>query len=329
MLAWGLAALFTLVLPGALAPAQAEDYPSRSVTIVSPYAPGGMSSLLGRAIGARLEQRLGKPFVIENRPGGGTIPGALSVAHAAPDGYTLLIAANATMATNVTLYRSLPYDPLADFVPLTMAARVPEVLVVNADLPVHSLDDIAQLAKATPGGLTFGSAGLGTPQHIGGELLKMRLGIEMTHIPYRGIAPALSDAAGGHISLMFTDIPTALPLIAAGRLRPIGVTVAQRVGTLPDVPPLAEIGMPGFDEAAWFMIFAPAKTPPNVVDKLNAAMRAALQDPAVREDLNRLGLIAPEPMGIAALQKAVREEISRMADILRRIGLAGSEQTKG
>ncbi len=309
-------------------PAAAQDYPTHTVTIVSPYVAGGMSSLLGRDIALRLEQRFGKSFIIENRPGGGTITGALSVAHAPPDGYTLLIAANATMATDVTLFKKLPYDPIADFVPLALVARVPEVLVVNAALPLHSLVDIAKMARATPGGLTFGSAGLGTAQHINGELLKLALGIEMTHIPYRGIAPALNDAAGGHITLMFTDIPIATPLINAGKLRPIGVTVASGVPALPDAPPLAEIGMPGFDDAAWFMFFAPAKTPRPIVDRLGEAIREAIHDPTIQSELGRLGVMSPDTLGAGDLQAFMRAEIARAAETVRRVGLAGAEQAR-
>ena len=306
----------------------AQDYPTRTVTVVSPYAPGGMSSLLGRAIGQRLEQRFGKPFVIENRPGGGTIAGALAVAHAAPDGHTLLMAPDATMATNVTLYKSLPYDPATDFVPLAQVALVPEVLVVYAQLPVHSLDDLVRLAKSAPSPLTFGSAGLGSPQHINGELLKQSFGIAMTHVPYRGIAPALNDVAGGHIALMFTDIPVSRPLIDAGKLRPLGVTTADRLEALPRVPPLAEIGLPGFDRSSWFGLFAPAKTPRNVVDKLSAAIRDIVSEPSMRAEFNRLGVIPGELQGIDELRNLLRAEITRSGDVLRRIGLAGSEQSK-
>jgi len=303
----------------------AADYPNRTVTIVSPFVAGGMSSLLGRAVGQRLEQRFGKNFIIENRPGGAAIAGALSVARAAPDGYTLLIAPSSTLAINVTLYKSLPYDPVADFVPLALVARTPEVLVVNEALPVHSLDDLKLLAKKTP--LTFGSAGLGTGQHINGELLKLQLGIDMTHIPYRGIAPALNDAAGGHISLMFSDIPTAMPLILAGKLRPIGVTSAERLAALPDVPPLSETGLPGFHEEAWFMFVAPAKTPRDIVEKLAGAMRETLREPALRQDLTRLGTVPAISPSVDELKAFMRDEIVHSAEMLRSIGLAGVERS--
>jgi len=207
-------------------------------------------------------------------------------------------------------------------------ARVPEALVVYSGLPVHSLEDLVRLAKSTPGGLTFGSAGVGSGQHINGEILKRKLGIEMTHIPYRGVAPALNDAAGGHIALMFTDIPISMPLINAGKLRPIGVTTAEPVEALPGVPPLAEIGLPGFDEAAWFMFLAPAKTPRDIVDKLSAAMRAAVRDPTLREEFIRLGMMPADALGVDELEKFVRAEIQRAAGIVRKVGLAGVEQTR-
>jgi tripartite-type tricarboxylate transporter receptor subunit TctC len=318
---------FGLVAANGAAFAQA-DYPNRTVTLVSPFVAGGMSSLLGRAVAQRLEQRLGRSFIIENRPGGGSIAGAVSVARAQPDGYTLLIAPNTTIATNVSLYKSLPYDPVADFIPLALLARVPEVLVVNSALPVKTLDDLVKFAKATPGGLTFGSSGVGTAQHLNGEMLKIKLGIEMTHVPYRGIAPALNDAAGGHISLMFTDIPISMPLMDAGKLRPIGVTTAERVGALPNVPALAEIGLTGFDEAAWFMVLAPAKTPRDTAEKLAAEIGLAVHDPAIRQEFVRLGLLPTDSPGIAALQAFVQAEIQRWGDIVRRTGLAGVEQAK-
>src|SRR5712671_5097869 len=187
--------------------AQDSDYPNRIVTIVAPSAPGGLYSLFGRILGTRLEQRLGRSFVVENRPGASSVVGALAVARAVPDGYTLMIASGATLAVNVTLHRQLPYDPVADFVPIALIARVPEVLVVNPALPVRSLADLAALAKGPPPRpLTFASAGPGTAQHLEGEMLKQALGLDMTHVPYKGALPALNDVMGGHVTMMFTPI---------------------------------------------------------------------------------------------------------------------------
>jgi len=193
-------ALVALAVSPVAAPAQ--DYPSRAVTIVAPAAPGGLYSLFARLIGSKLEQRLGKPFVVENRPGASSIVGATSVIRGPHDGYTLMVGNTSGFATNPALHKTLPYDPVKDFAPVALIARIPEVLVVNAALPVHSLPDLAKLARATPGGLTYGSAGAGTAQHLSGVLLASVLDIELTHVPYKGMSPAINDVAGGHIPLI-------------------------------------------------------------------------------------------------------------------------------
>ena len=241
--------LAALVLPAS--PARAQDYPTRAVTIVAPSAPGGMYSILARLIGGKLERLYGKSFVVENRPGASSVTGAVAVMRAPPDGYTLMVATSSTLATNVTLHKNLPYDPLADFVPITLIALSPEVLLVNASLPVRSIADLVALARTTPGGLSFGSAGPGTAQHLNGELLKAALGVELHHIPYKGIQPALNDLAGGHIALMSAPIPVALPLVQGARVRMLGVTTKERLEAIPDVPPLAEIGVPGYNAPSW------------------------------------------------------------------------------
>src|SRR5712691_7631236 len=222
----------------ALSPERAasEDYPDRTVTIVAPSAPGGMYSILARLIASKLERLYGKSFVVENRPGASSITGAMAVVRSPPDGYTLMVAASTTMATNVALHKNLPYDPRVDFAPVTLIALSPEVLLVNAALPVRSIDDLVKLARATPGGLSFGSAGPGTTQHLNGELLKGALGIELHHVPYKGIQPALNDLAGGHIPLMTAPIPVALPLAQGGRVRMLGVTTKERVEAIAEVP---------------------------------------------------------------------------------------------
>ena len=250
------ALLIGCVLLAAL-PAHADDYPSRTVTIVAPSAPGGMYSILARLIGARLEQRYGRTFVVENRPGASSVTGSVAVVRSAPDGYTLMVATSSTMATNVTLHKNLPYDPLADFIPVALIAMSPEVLVINAALPVRSIDDLVRHARATLGGLSFGSAGPGTAQHLNGELIKLGLDIPMQHVPYKGVQPALNDLVGGHIALMTSPIPVALPLVQGGQLRPLGVTAQTRIGALPHVPSFREIGVPGLDAPSWFMLVAP------------------------------------------------------------------------
>ena len=268
------AAVIGMVALALTAPrALAEDYPTRTVTIVAPSAPGGMYSILARLIGGKLEQLYGKSFVVENRPGATSVTGAVAVARAPADGYTLMVATSSTMATNVAMHKNLPYDPLTDFIPLVLIALSPEVLLINASLPVRSIDDLVALARATPGGLSFGSAGPGTAQHLNGEMLKAALNVELHHVPYKGIQPALNDLAGGHIALMTAPIPVALPLVQGGRARMLGLTTKERVGAIPDVPSLAEIGVPGYNAPSWFMLVAPAKTPQ--ADRRQTARRPA------------------------------------------------------
>jgi len=309
-------------LPCGRACAQESDYPNRIVTIVAPSAPGGLYSLFGRILGNRLEQRFGKSFVVENRPGASSVVGALAVARAVPDGYTLMIASGATMAVNVTLHRKLPYDPAEDFIPIALIARVPEVLVVNAQLPVRSLADLVALAKKGP--LSFASAGPGTAQHLEGEMLKSALGLDMLHVPYKGALPALNDVVGGHVAMMFTPIPNALPLIQSGKVRAIGLATSERVEALPDVPPLAAVGAPGFEAGGWFMLVAPAATPRPIVERLHAELRAILADPAVRDEFVRQGLIPVATPSPDELRNFVRREIAYWDRTLRAIGLAGS-----
>jgi tripartite-type tricarboxylate transporter receptor subunit TctC len=316
-------ALLALTLPAAEA---TEDYPTRSVTIVAPSAPGGMYSILARLIGGKLEQLYGKSFIIENRPGASSVTGSVAVVRAPADGYTLMVAASTTLATNVTLHKSLPYNPLTDFVPLALIALSPEVLLINNELPVRSIDDLVKLARSRPGGLSFGSAGPGTGQHLNGEMLKSALGIEMHHIPYKGIQPALNDLAGGHIDMMSSPIPMALPVTQGGRVRMLGVTTKERVGAIPDVPPLAEIGVPGYNARSWFMLVAPAKTPRPIVDKLHTDVRTVLAEADVREEfIQRQGLIPVVSPPPEELQRFVQSEIKRLGDIVRTAGLAGTE----
>jgi tripartite-type tricarboxylate transporter receptor subunit TctC len=311
------------VLAGLL-PAQAEDYPARPVTIVAPAAPGGLYSLFARLIGSKLEQRLGKPFVVENRPGASSIVGATYVLRAPHDGYTLMVANTSGLATNVSLHKSLPYDPCKDFAPIALLARVPEVLVVNAALPVHTLADLAKLAKATPGGLSYGSAGPGTGQHLSGVMLAGVLDVPLTHVPYKGMSPAINDVAGGHIPFMFSPISFALPLAQAGKIRILGVTT-ERLEAIPDVPPLAEIGLKGFDAVSWFMLVAPAGTPGDVVEKLHRETKAVIGDPQVHREFVRLGLVPVTSPPPDELKRFVAAEILRWGDVVKQAGLAGTQ----
>ena len=246
--------LAVLGLSAALPLAKADDYPSKPVTIVVPYTPGGSTEILARMVGQKLEERLGKPVIVENKPGAGTVIGSSYVAKSEPDGYTLLMATPTPMAINFTLHKQLPYDPAADLVPLVMVAGAPFVLVVHPALPVKSVKELIDYAKANPGKLTYGSGGPGSPHHLYAELLASMTGIKMTHVPYKGTLPALNDVIAGHIQLMFSDVPPLLGVAATGKVRAIGVSTKARVKAFPDVPPLNEAGVPGFDVAGWFTI---------------------------------------------------------------------------
>src|SRR5215468_992184 len=250
--------------------ASALDYPTRPVSFVVPYAPGGATDLFARLLGQKLEQRLGKPFVVENKPGASATIAASAVARSAGDGYTLMMASSTPMALNVSVRKSLPYDPRVDLAPIALVARVPYVPVVNQDLPVKSVAELVKYIKDNPGKVSFGTPGAGTFHHLNAELFKSMFGLDMIHVPYKGTVPALTDVMAGHIQFMFSDVPPALPLVAGGKLRALGVTTRERVKAAPDIPPLAEVGMPGYETASWHMVATQGQTPPAIVAKLNA-----------------------------------------------------------
>jgi tripartite-type tricarboxylate transporter receptor subunit TctC len=307
-------------------PARANDYPTRSVTIVVPFTPAGSTDMVARMLAQKLEQRLGKSFVVENRPGAGTLIAASAVAKAPADGYVLFMAPSSTMATNVTLYKKLPYDPTVDFVPLAGLARVPFVLIVNPSVPAHTLLELIKYAKERPGQLSFASVGPGIPHHLYAELLMSTAGIAMTHVPYKGSAPALNDVVAGHIPLMFCDIPPALGMLQAGKVRALGVTTFSRVPALPDVPPIAEAGLPEFGALpGWHMLVAPAKTPRSIVEKLHAELIAILALPEINGEIARLGMLPFENSSVEGLQGFVKSEIVRWGKVVQRAGIAGSE----
>ena len=300
--------------------AAAENYPTRPVTIIVPYAPGGGTDLLARIVGQELAKRLGKSFVVENRPGGGTVIAALAAARAPPDGYTLLMGTSTPLAINATLHRNLPYDPVADFVPLALVANVPFVLVVNPSLPVKSVSELIKLAKEEPGSLSYGTSGPGSPHHLYAELFKSMTGIEMTHIPYKGSVPALTDVVAGHIPLMFVDLGPAQPMIKDGKVRALGVSSAVRVASLPDVAPIAEVGVPGFEAVAWQMLVAPANTPKEIVDTLHKELKAILALPEIKQRINDLGMIPVDSPPPEELARYVKAEIVRWGEIVKKSG---------
>jgi tripartite-type tricarboxylate transporter receptor subunit TctC len=319
-------ALLALLAVGAAGGfAKAESYPARPVTLVVPFAPGGGTELLARTLGQRLEQRLDKPFVIENRPGAGGVTGALAVARAAADGYTILMAPAPVMAINVTLHKKLPYDPATDFVPLALLVASPYVLVVTPALPVQSVVELIALAKEQPGRLAYASAGPGTPHHLFPELLKSMTGIAMTHVPYRGSVPALTDVAAGHVQVMFSDVPPARSLIAEGKVRALAVSTKERVAVLPGIPTIAEAAVPGFDAASWQMVVAPAATPRHIVERLHGEIRSIMAQPDVKEQIAKQGLLPVDTPSVASLQVFVKTEIARWGDVVHQAGIAGSQ----
>ena len=329
------AGLYATLLPTLLAMAPgglwaqaqvyAQDYPTRPVTIVVPYAVGGGTDILGRLVAQRLEQRLGRSFIVEDRPGAGGTSGTAFVARANPDGYTLLMAPSPTLAVAITIYKNLSYDPLADFIPLALIAQTPFVLVVNPSLPVHSVAELIALAKAEPGRLAFGSAGPGTPHHLYAELFKSMTGIEMGHVPYRGSLPLLSDVVAGHIPLTFIDFGPSVGMLRAGKVRPLGISTKARLAQFPDIPTIAEAGVAGFDAASWQMIVAPARTPRPIVDKLHRELVSAVALPEFKDLIINGGMLPMDNPSVEGLQDFVKSEIARWGTVVRRAGLAGSE----
>jgi tripartite-type tricarboxylate transporter receptor subunit TctC len=314
-----------LLALSAVSAAGTQPYPTRPVTFVVPFAPGGGTEFLARLLGQRLEQRLGKPFVVENRPGAGGVTGAVSVARAAPDGYTILMAPAPVMAINTSLHKKLPYDPVGDFVPLALVVSSPYVLVVNPSLQVHTVSDLIRHAKDRPGRLSFASAGAGTPHHLFPQLFKTLTGIEMNHVPYRGSVPALTDVAAGHVELMFSDIPPALSLINEGKVRALGVSTKERVPVLSQLAPIAEQGVAGFDVASWQMVVAPAATPKDIVERLHTEIKDFMVRPDVKQQVAQMGLLPIDTPSVANLQIFVRTEIAQWSNVVEQAGIARSQ----
>ncbi len=294
------------------------DYPDKPVRMIVPFTPAGATDLLARLVGEQLGKRLGQPVVIENRPGAGANVGAEIVAHSPNDGYTLLMGPASVYAISATLYPKLGYDLGKDLVPVALVANVPHVLLVNNDLPVKSVVDLIALAKKQNGALNIASQGSGTVSHLEAELLKSMAGVDITHVPYRGSAPALLDLMGGRVQVFFDSIASALPHIRAGKLRAIAVAAATRSSLLPDLPTVAE-SLPGYSAHSWLGIFVPAGTPKPVIDRLQRELAAVVADPKSRTKLLEAGF---EPKGSTseAFAKLVREEIDKWRPIVRQSG---------
>jgi tripartite-type tricarboxylate transporter receptor subunit TctC len=307
------------------ASARAQDYPTRQITLIAPWPAGGAVDALCRAVAQPLAERLGKSVVVENRPGAGSVIGTAAGAKASADGYTLVMAGSGSLAISATMYKKLPYDSVKDFEHMVLGARIPFVLVVNPSLPVRTVTELVKYAKDHPGQLSFGSGGPGSPHHLYGELLKSMTGIEMTHIPYKGSAPALTDVIAGHVPLMFSDTVPSLPQIKEGRARALGVSTAIRLPSAPDIPPIAEVGVPGFDAAGWGVFSVPAGTPKEVVGKLQTALASVMALPDVQQQIIKLGMIPGAAASPAELKRFIDSEIARWGKVVTQAGLAGTE----
>jgi tripartite-type tricarboxylate transporter receptor subunit TctC len=318
------ACITALVAIHAASPAPAQDWPAKQVTLVLPFAPGGAIDIFARAFAQKLSDKLGKPFVVENRPGAGTVVAATSVARAPADGHTVLVSPS-PLAINATLYKKLPYDTANDFIPVAYVADIPLVLVVHPSLPVKSIPDLIKYAKDNPGKLSYASSGTGTTLHLSGEMLKSMTGIAMTHVPYKGGPPALNDVVAGHVQLVFADPSSAIQQIKAGRVRPLGITSKVRLPAAPDIPPIAEAGVPGFEAVSWTVFLAPAKTPDAVANRLHAELTALAATPEMREQAIKLGMVPVTSPSRAQLQEFLPREIARWGKLVRQAGIAGSE----
>ncbi|WP_454695610.1 Bug family tripartite tricarboxylate transporter substrate binding protein [Achromobacter aegrifaciens] len=286
-----LATCLCLILPAMAA----AEYPDRPIRLVVPYAVGGTTDIIARVVGGKLGEQLGQSVVIENRPGAGGSIGSAYAAKQPADGYTLVMAVESSLAVNPNVYAKSAYDPVKDFAPISNLADVPNVLVVNPSLPAQDLAAFQQLLKASPDKYAFGSSGNGGLSHMNGELFLKTTGTRMLHVPYKGLGPALNDLVAGQVQVVFDNIPSSYPLIQAQRIRPLAVAAKRRLKVLPDVPTYAEAGLPAMNHPSWFGLAAPAGTPPAVLDRLNAAVRQALADPATADAIEKQGAV-PSPM---------------------------------
>lgn len=297
----------------------AQSYPVKTVRIVVPGPPGGASDILARTVGQKLSENLKQQFIVDNRAGASGIIGTELTARAAPDGYTFMLGHTGTHAINISLRKSLPYHPVKDFVPITLVATAPNILISHPSLPAKSVKQLIELARSRPGQMTYASAGTGFSQHLAGVLFCDMAGVKMLHVPYKGSAPGLTDVIAGNVLLMFPNIPAALPHLKSGRLRALGVTSLKRSSIFPEVPAIAET-LPGYEATAWFGFFAPAGAAPELIALLNAETVKAMEDPQVRERIRSLGA---DPVGNTPDQflAYVNAEIAKWAKVIKRGGV--------
>lgn len=300
--------------------ARAQSYPTEAVKLVIPFPPGGPTDLAGRALAREMSADWGQPVVVDNRAGGNGFPAAEAVARARPDGHTLFMPFFGTLVVNPGLYASLPYDPVRDFAPITTIATLPLMLVVNPTAPWRTLGDVIADAKRRPDAITYASGGIGQGAHLAGALLAKMAGIQLTHVPYRGNAPAVADVIAGHVNMIFDGMATSLPHVRGGRLRAVAVATARRASAMPDLPTVAESGLPGFDVGSWFGLLAPAGTPAPVVERINAEVRTALGREAVRKLIADAGLEAV-PCSPQEFATMMRAETQRWTELIRETGI--------
>ena len=326
---WPVMVVALTALMAMLPEARAEDYPTRNVTVLVPFAPGGGTDLLARAWAQILEKKYGKSFVVENKPGGGTAIAATTTANATPDGYTLMQGTSGTMAMNPTIFKHLSYEPLKTLVPVSLIAGAPFVLTVNPELPVHSVADLVALAKkrdAEGKPLTYGSGGVGAFHHLCAALFSSLTGIKMTHVPFRGSVPSTMALISGQIDVLFVDLGPMLPQIKAGKARALGITSDKPFPTAPEIKPLAEAGLPSWpNTVAWQALLAPGGTPKPILEKLNKDVNAAVHSPDMKGPLDTLGMIGLGDKSLDQFQDYVKAETERWAKVIKDAGLAGTQ----
>jgi len=310
------AALLSAGMGSALAQ---DNYPSKPITMIVPFAAGGTTDILARIVGQAMSVDLGQSVSIENKPGAGGNIGAQQAARSKPDGYTVFMGTVGTHAINQTLYKKLPYDPLKDFTPLSRVATVPNLLVAHPSRPYKTVKELIAYAKAHPGEVTYGSPGSGASPHVSGALFQSMTGAQISHIPYKGSAPAMSDLLGNQIAIMFDNMPSAIQHVRSGKLRPIAVTTAKRSPELPDVPTIAEAGVPGYEATSWFGLWAVAGTPAPVLEKLHASLTKVLKDPAVAKKIGDQGgdVVVETP---AQFEAFIKSEAAKWGKVVKESG---------
>src|SRR3954454_5858156 len=305
------------------APAHAQ-YPNRPVTIIVSLAAGSGMDVLVRLYADKLSQSLGKPVIVENRPGASLMLAANAVAAAPPDGHTLLVSTSSAMAINLTLFKQVSYDPDRDFIPISLYVKSPFILVVNPDVPAKTVPELIKYVKENQGKLSYSSPGAGVAQHLSMEYMKSQFGLDITHVPYRATPQSIQDIAAGHIALGWAEAGASLPLIKDGKLRALAVSSLTRLPLLPDVPPLADTA-PGFEAVSWHMLLAPAKTPREIVDKLHDEMKRIMADPEIKQKIETIGLIPFDTPSIEELRAYRKAEQEKWGGLVKKLGLEGSQ----